>query len=93
MAGVLEALGGLEDRLAHVQADFADPLKPAWVIEQAVERFGHVDVLVANHARSSKQSLEQVTAAELDLAWACERSRQRAADPGVRRSARRSSLW
>ncbi|MEU5868563.1 SDR family oxidoreductase [Nonomuraea sp. NPDC047529] len=70
MAGVLEALGGLGDRLAHVQADFADPLKPAWVIEQAVERFGHVDVLVANHARSSMQSLEQVTAAELDLAWA-----------------------
>ncbi|MFI7106954.1 SDR family oxidoreductase [Nonomuraea sp. NPDC050227] len=70
MAGVLEALGGLGDRLAHVQADFADPLKPAWVIEQAVQRFGHVDVLIANHARSSKQSLEQVTAAELDLAWA-----------------------
>ncbi|MFG1710793.1 SDR family NAD(P)-dependent oxidoreductase [Nonomuraea sp. M3C6] len=70
MAGVLDALGGLGDRLAHVQADFADPLTPAWVIEQAVERFGHVDVLIANHARNSKQSLEEVTVTELDLAWA-----------------------
>jgi 3-oxoacyl-[acyl-carrier protein] reductase len=70
MAGVLEALGGVGDRLAHVDANFADPAAPAWVIEQAVDRFGHVDVLVANHAHSSRQTLEEVTADELDLAWA-----------------------
>ncbi|MCA2227036.1 SDR family oxidoreductase [Nonomuraea aurantiaca] len=70
MAGVLAALGGVSDQLEHVEADFTDPAAPAEVIGQAVDRFGHVDVLVANHARSSKQALEEVTAAELDLAWA-----------------------
>jgi 3-oxoacyl-[acyl-carrier protein] reductase len=70
MPGVLDALGGVGDHLEHVEADFADPAAPALVIEQAVGRFGHVDVLVANHARSSKQTLAEVTASELDLAWA-----------------------
>ena len=70
MAGVLAALGGAADDLEHVAADFADAAMPAWVIGQAVRRFGHVDVLVANHARSSQQTLAEVTAAELDLAWA-----------------------
>jgi 3-oxoacyl-[acyl-carrier protein] reductase len=79
MAGVLAALGGtaaeadaahVADDVAHVAADFADATMPAWVIGQAVRRFGHVDVLVANHARSSSRPLAEVTAAELDLAWA-----------------------
>ncbi|MEW1842633.1 SDR family oxidoreductase [Nonomuraea angiospora] len=70
MDGVLESLGGVGDRLHHVEADFADPAAPAWVMEQAVGRFGHVDVLVANHARSVRQSLAELTAAELDLSWA-----------------------
>ncbi|NUS04120.1 MAG: SDR family oxidoreductase [Nonomuraea sp.] len=70
MPGVLDALGGVGERLDHVEADFAGPAAPAAVIERAVSRFGHVDVLVANHARSSKQTLEEVTAEELDLTWA-----------------------
>jgi 3-oxoacyl-[acyl-carrier protein] reductase len=77
MAGVLAALGGTAaeaahgaDKVAHVAADFADAATPAWVIGQAVRRFGHVDVLVANHARSSSLPLAEVTAEELDLAWA-----------------------
>jgi len=70
MAGVLAELGGASDDLEHVAADFADAAMPAWVIGRAVRRFGHVDVLVANHARSSQQTLAEVTAAELDLAWA-----------------------
>ena len=69
-AGVLEELGGEGERLRHVAADFADPEAPAAVIDEAVRAFGHVDVLVANHARSSVQDLTQVTAAELDLCWA-----------------------
>ncbi|MEV0233103.1 SDR family oxidoreductase [Nonomuraea sp. NPDC050786] len=70
MDGVLESLGGVGDRLDHVEADFAEPEAPARVMERAVARFGHVDVLVANHARSCRQSLEELTAAELDLSWA-----------------------
>ncbi|MFC9970102.1 SDR family oxidoreductase [Spirillospora sp. NPDC127200] len=67
--GVLEALGG-GPRLAHIAADFADPGAPARVVEHAVEVFGAIDVLVANHARSSTQNLQELTAAELDLTWA-----------------------
>jgi NAD(P)-dependent dehydrogenase (short-subunit alcohol dehydrogenase family) len=40
------------------------------VVAAAVEAFGAVDVVVANHARSSNRSLAEVTAAELDLTWA-----------------------
>jgi 3-oxoacyl-[acyl-carrier protein] reductase len=63
----LSAAGG---RVVHVAADFADPAAPAALIEAAREAFGHVDVLVAAHARSSEQSLDQLTAAELDLSFA-----------------------
>jgi 3-oxoacyl-[acyl-carrier protein] reductase len=70
MAGVLDALGGVGERLAHMEADFAGAAAPAAVIGRAADTFGHVDVLVANHARSSKQTLAEVTADELDLAWA-----------------------
>lgn len=68
--GVLDGLGGTGPRLVHLAADFADPDAPATVVRHAVETFGAVDVVVANHARSSVQSLAEVTAAELDLTWA-----------------------
>ncbi|MFI6025993.1 SDR family oxidoreductase [Amycolatopsis magusensis] len=69
-AGIVEALGGEGRRLQHIAADFADAQAPAQVITRAVEAFGAVDVVVANHARSSTQTLAEVTAAELDLTWA-----------------------
>jgi 3-oxoacyl-[acyl-carrier protein] reductase len=53
-----------------MEVDFADPDAPKAVIQKAVERFGHVDVVVANHARSSHHALMEVTADELDLTWA-----------------------
>ena len=68
--GVIDALGGEGDRLRHVVADFTDADAPRRVVAAAVEAFDAVDVLVANHARSSKQSLPEVTATELDYAWA-----------------------
>ncbi len=67
---VIEGLGGTSDRLAHVEADLGDPDAPRRVIEAAVDAFGAVDALVVNHARDSGQTLETVTAAELDRAWA-----------------------
>lgn len=57
-------------RVALVEADLADPAAPAAVVDRAVEVFGRVDVVVANHARSSAQSLDTLTAAELDLCHA-----------------------
>jgi 3-oxoacyl-[acyl-carrier protein] reductase len=68
--GVLGELGGLGPRLAHIEADFTDPTAPARVIDAAIDAFGAIDVLVANHARSSEQTLDTVTAEELDLSWA-----------------------
>jgi 3-oxoacyl-[acyl-carrier protein] reductase len=63
----LRAAGG---RVVHVAADLADPAAPARLVDAAHSQFGRLDVLVANHARSSAQSLEQLTAAELDLTYA-----------------------
>lgn len=67
--GVLAALGE-PDRVGHLAVDLADPDAPGAVVAAARDRFGPVDVLVANHARSSHQDLESLTAAELDLSWA-----------------------
>src|SRR5205085_6388373 len=67
LAHELRAGGG---RVEHVGADFADPEAPAAVLEHALTRFGGVDVLVANHARSSSLRLQDVTALELDRSWA-----------------------
>ncbi len=57
-------------RVAHVAADFAEPDTPAALVSATCEAFGHLDVIVANHARSSSQALEQLTAAEIDLTYA-----------------------
>ncbi|WP_327114011.1 SDR family NAD(P)-dependent oxidoreductase [Nocardia sp. NBC_01730] len=44
----LSAVSRVFDR----SVDFADPAAPQQVIDEAVAEFGHVDILVANHARS-----------------------------------------
>jgi len=66
-AAPLEAPPG---RLQHVEADLGDPGAPGLVIERAIEHFGAVDALVVNHAHDSNQSLDTVSAEELDRAWA-----------------------
>lgn len=63
----LRAGGG---RAELVEADLADPDVPARLVDAARERFGRLDIVVANHARSSAQALEELTAAELDLSYA-----------------------
>ena len=50
--------------------DFQDPEAPDRVMAAAVEAFGHVDILVCNHARSSAGGLGELTAAELDATLA-----------------------
>lgn len=67
---LLEELRVTGGRAEHLPADLADADMPAALVAAARDTFGHVDVLVANHARSSEQTLEQLTAAELDLSWA-----------------------
>jgi 3-oxoacyl-[acyl-carrier protein] reductase len=52
--------------IVHVEADLADPASPAALVEACHARLGRLDVVVANHARSISQSLEELTAGELD---------------------------
>lgn len=71
--GVVDSLrseAGSGAVVESIEADFLDPAAPAVVMDAAVARFGRVDVLVANHARSSSQSLSSVTAAEVDASMA-----------------------
>lgn len=70
MAAVVDDLGGVGERLQHIEADFQKPSAPRRVIEDACARFGGIDALVANHARSSLGTLDRVDAEELDRAWA-----------------------
>ena len=67
---LVEELHSGGGRVVHVSADLADPDAPARVVAVAHEAFGRLDILVANHARSVPQSLEQLTADEVDLTYA-----------------------
>ena len=68
--GVMEALGAAESMAAHAEIDLGLADAPAELLDMACRRFRHVDILVVNHARSSEQTLESLTADELDVAWA-----------------------
>ncbi|SFB08054.1 3-oxoacyl-[acyl-carrier protein] reductase [Amycolatopsis marina] len=65
--GELGAAGGTID---HAEVDLEDPLAAARLVDAAVSRFGSVDALVVNHARSSVATLVETTAEELDRTWA-----------------------
>ncbi|MCZ2857223.1 SDR family oxidoreductase [Blastococcus sp. VKM Ac-2987] len=69
-AALVEEIRADGGRAAHVSADLADPEAPAELVAAARKAFGHLDVVVANHARSSMQDLERLTATEIDLSYA-----------------------
>ncbi|MGH0036406.1 MAG: SDR family oxidoreductase [Myxococcota bacterium] len=58
------------DRIAYEIADLEEPEGPDTLLRAALERFGRLDIVVANHARSSHQSLFEVDVRELDRCWA-----------------------
>lgn len=60
----LRALGG---RVEHLEADFNEPDAPQRAMAKAVHAFGHVDILIANHAYSTSGDLEALTADDIDL--------------------------
>lgn len=66
----LDAEGAARERLAYEAADLADPETPNALVDAAVRRFGRIDVIVANHARSASQSLAALTADEIDRCFA-----------------------
>lgn len=57
-------------RFHHAPADLEDPEAPARLVDAAIGHFGSLDVVVANHARSSHQSFADVRVEELDRCWA-----------------------
>lgn len=63
---LVEEVRSLGGRVEHLVADFEQPESAGSVISAAVAAFGHVDVLVANHARSSSQGIDALTIDELD---------------------------
>jgi 3-oxoacyl-[acyl-carrier protein] reductase len=50
--------------------DLEDPAAPAALVDEVVRRHGELDIVLAVHARSSSQSLSEVTSDELDRSWA-----------------------
>ena len=67
---VLRELRTVDPGVEFLDADFADPAAPGAVVADAVAARGALAILVANHARSTMNSLDDVTAAELDLSFA-----------------------
>jgi 3-oxoacyl-[acyl-carrier protein] reductase len=57
------------NRFAYTEADLADPAAPAQLVAGAIDCFGMLDIVVANHARSSSMGLAEVTVDELDRCW------------------------
>lgn len=66
MAALVSDLRGFGVKVEQREADFADPDAPRAVLAAAVQAFGHVDILVANHAYSTLGTLEELTAAQID---------------------------
>jgi 3-oxoacyl-[acyl-carrier protein] reductase len=54
-------------QIVHAEGDFSDPNIPAQIIQKAVQAFGHIDILVANHTYSTMGNLEELTAADIDI--------------------------
>ncbi len=70
IASVVAELRAPGATLVHELVDLEDASAPGRLVGRVVEQMGAIDILVANHARSGSQSLEQVTVEELDRCWA-----------------------
>lgn len=64
--GMAAAYAALGDRVVYLKADLGDPDAPRDVVARAVAALGHVDILVANHARSGLGRLADLTVKEID---------------------------
>ncbi len=50
----------------HLEADFSKPGAPALVMASAVQRYGHIDILIVNHTHDTLKTLDELTADEID---------------------------
>src|SRR5215472_17456515 len=71
LAGVRAALADPANRVEHAAGDLAEPGGPERLVAAARAVFGHIDVLVCNHARSGGDGpLGALDAGMLDAHWA-----------------------
>jgi 3-oxoacyl-[acyl-carrier protein] reductase len=63
---IVDELRLLGRRVEYLEADFLEPEAPMQVMRAAVQNFGHVDILVVNHAYSTNGWLEELTAEHID---------------------------
>jgi 3-oxoacyl-[acyl-carrier protein] reductase len=66
LPALLADLRAYGQRVEHMEANFMEPPVPREVINAAVQAYGHVDILVANHAYSTLGRLEDLSPAEID---------------------------
>ena len=70
VGGVTEALADRAGRVRHTSMDLADPGAPSRLVHVAATAFGHLDILICNHARSGDDGpLGSLDAAMLDAHW------------------------
>jgi 3-oxoacyl-[acyl-carrier protein] reductase len=65
-AGLIATLQENGTKIAHAEGDFLDPTTPGKIMAAAVQAFGHVDIVVANHTYSTMGNLEELTAMDID---------------------------
>jgi 3-oxoacyl-[acyl-carrier protein] reductase len=53
-------------KIAQAEGNFLDREVPQQIVNAAVQAFGHIDILVANHTYSTMGNLEELTAADID---------------------------
>ncbi|MGD0602252.1 MAG: SDR family oxidoreductase [Streptosporangiaceae bacterium] len=71
IAGVAGARGGDQAAVQAIDLDLTEPDAPSRLVDAAAAAFGHLDILVCNHARSGGDGpLGALTAAMLDAHWA-----------------------
>lgn len=63
---ILSELRAYGRRVEHRVADFTDSTAPEQLMAAAVASFGHIDMLIANHAYSTMGGLGDVTAEQID---------------------------
>ncbi len=62
-----EDLSKYNIQIEQHEADFNNPDSPSQLIEAAVNRFHHIDILIINHTYDSLKSIYDLTAREIDL--------------------------
>ncbi|MHA6799695.1 SDR family oxidoreductase [Bounagaea algeriensis] len=68
--GVRTHLAAEEASMADEHSDLTEPGAPEQIVEAAIEAFGHVDILVCNHALTGEDGPLGALTTELDRHWA-----------------------